>query len=705
MAPEQIEGGEVDARTDIFALGLVVYEMLTGKRAFEGETQASVIGAILKDTPAPIATLQPSVPAALDHVVSTCLSKDPEDRWQSTRDVLRSLTWIRNAGISAVVSTAASSATRTASGVRAALAAAAIVAIAAIGLAIFAPRRGPVAESPAVQFVVAPPQTFTFIAGGGQSVPTVSPDGRHLAAVVAQAGITRIWVRSVDSLEGRVLPGTDGTFTPYWSSDGRALAFVAGQVLKTIDASGGPVRTVGDLPGALRGGLAWRSDGVMVFGTSGGGLFSISANGGTATPLTRLDPARGETSHGFPAFLPDGRRLLYWARPSNTVWLTSLDGAEPKLILSAPVSQAVYAPPGWLLFVRQGTLLAQPFDPERATLTGEARPLAQQIIPDPYTGSSAFGASSNGVLAYRTGSISVSTQLFWVDRAGRRLAPIGSPAHYRNPALSPDGTRVAVEAVDPQAGAQDIWLIEFARGITTRFTFDSADDIYPVWSPDGHQIMFGSDRRARNVFSIYRKRADGVGTEEQVLESSADMSPLSWSPDGSFLVYRTRQPFTNLGILPLLGERMPYRFESVRFTQGQGQISPDGRWLAYNSGESGRLEVSVQSFPKPGGGMWQISKDGGSFPRWRRDGRELFYYASDGRLMGVPIGGTTGLEVGIPAPLFEPRLVNGPANTTGYRPQYDVSPDGQRFLVNVPLDEATASPITVVLNWPTLLKK
>jgi Tol biopolymer transport system component len=299
----------------------------------------------------------------------------------------------------------------------------------------------------------------------------------------------------------------------------------------------------------------------------------------------------------------------------------------------------------------------------------------------------------------------VPAQLTWADRTGKRLGSVGSPGYYRNPALSPDGTRVAVEAADPQTGTQDIWLIERARGVPTRFTFDPADDLYPVWSPDGSAILFGSNRGHSDRFSLYRKRADGVGPEDVMVQSSTDMTPLNWSADGHFVVYRSRFPFYNLGILPLVGEPTPYLFEAVPFVQGQGQVSPDGRWLAYNSNESGRYEINVQSFPKPGGGKWQISKDGGGFPRWRRDGKELFYYASDGRLMAVPISGTTGLEQGIATPLFEPRLLNGPANTAGYRAQYDVSPDGQHFLLNLPVDEATASPMAVVLNWPTQVKK
>ena len=293
----------------------------------------------------------------------------------------------------------------------------------------------------------------------------------------------------------------------------------------------------------------------------------------------------------------------------------------------------------------------------------------------------------------------------WVDRGGNALGSVGQPGPYRNPELSPDGTRVAVNAVDAQGGTQDLWLVEMARGVTSRFTFDPGNDIYPVWSPDGSRIVFGSDREG-GVYHLYQKRADGVGIEEPFVKSNQNMLPHSWSPDGRFLAYRTPvNGRSQIGILPLVGEQTLRWFDAVAVHSVHGQVSPDGRWLAYNTDESGRFEVYVQSFPAPGGGKWQISKDGGWFPRWRRDGRELFYYANDERLMAVPIRSATKLDVGAAVPLFEARLLNGPTNAAGSRHQYDVAPDGQRFLLNVPLEDADASSITVVLNWTAGLKK
>jgi len=319
----------------------------------------------------------------------------------------------------------------------------------------------------------------------------------------------------------------------------------------------------------------------------------------------------------------------------------------------------------------------------------------------------AFSVSESGVLAYRTGAPSTRTQLAWFDRAGKALGPIGQSGLYRNPALSPDGTRLAVEATDPQSRKQDIWLVELACGVTSRFTFDPGNDIYPVWSPDGSRIMFGSDRDG-GVFNLYQKLANGAGVDEPVLKSGAMGAPYNWSPDGRSIVFRT---LTDAGvfsssILPLFGDRKPRPLLlSSTFTQGLGQVSPDGRWIAYISNESGRYEVYGQSFPTLGDGKWQISKDGAIQPRWRGDAKELFYYAADGRLMAVPIKGDTAIEVGTAVPLFEAHMLNGPNTAVGFRQQYDVTRDGQRFLINVPLEETTASPITVVLNWTTALSQ
>ena len=543
MSPEQARGKTVDKRADIWTFGCVLYEMLTGARAFAGDDVSDVLASVLAREP-DWARLPADVPPAVRTLLQSCLVKDPRRRIADISTALFVLDKLGGAAnlaapaVTTSVASAPSSAPRGRLVWMAAFAVAVFVAATLTVPTVRHLRETPPPAPPAIRLSVAPPQNVTFGNGSGTTIPAVSPDGRRVAFVAARAGVPLLWVRSLDALEAQPLPGTDGAIAPFWSPDSRALGFFAavGTTLKTIDASGGPVRTLGNVPKSRGAAGTWSPDGVIVFGSQSGGLFTVSANGGAPTPLTTPDAAQGDTAHRFPSFLPDGRHFLYVAIPSNTILLGSLDSKETTRLLTAD-SQAVYVAPGSLLFVRQGTLVAQPFDARRGTLTGEAVPIAEQVLPD-VIGAAAFAASSSGVLAYRTGTASVLTQLTWVDRAGRPLGPVGPPGRYRNPELSPDGTRVAVEATDPQGQAQDIWIVELARGVTSRFTFDPGNDMFPAWSPDGTQIMFGSDRGG-GVPHLYQKRADGVGAEEPVLKSRIDMAPNSWAPDGRSVVYRT----------------------------------------------------------------------------------------------------------------------------------------------------------------------
>ena len=635
MAPEQLEGREADARTDIFAFGAVLYEMLTGKQAFEGKSHASVSAAIMSSDPTPISALKPLTPPALDRVVAACLAKDPDDRWQSTRDVLRELKWIAEAGMQ--VSGAAPRATTVRTRRRLAWVTAAVATAAALGIGTrqFArPRPEPAA---AIRFQVSPPAGSSLGGGVAAFSQALSPDGRRVVFLVNTTGGFALAVRSFDAGEAQVLPGTEGGLFPFWSPDSRFIGFRAPGKLMKIDVTGGPPVTLCDAADGIGG--TWNSDGTIVFAPSlTSGLFRVSAAGGAPAPVTTLDAAKKEQGHRGPWFLPDGRRFLYVATPPTTVYVGSLD-SEERPPLFASESQAIYAD-GYLLFMRRGTLLAQSFDAARLRTMGESFPVAENVAFNATLSAAAVSASTTGGLTYRTGA-NPRTQLTWVDRAGKALGAIGQPGVYRNPALSPDGARVAVDAVDPQARTQDLWLVELARGVASRFTFDPGNDIYPVWSPDGSRIVFGSDREG-GVPQLYQKRADGVGIEEPVVTSSLNMLPHDFSPDGRLLVYRALfKGRSQIGIVPLVGERTLRLFDPSPFIQTGSQVSPDGRWLAYNAQESGRLEVYVQSFPAPGGGKWQISKDGGRFPRWRRDGRELFYIANDERLMAVPVRSAT----------------------------------------------------------------
>ena len=546
--------------------------------------------------------------------------------------------------------------------------------------------------------------------GVNQIVPVVSPDGRRLAFSASRPGEPiRLWIRSLDSPDARSLPGTDNARGPFWSPDGQRLAFFTDDKLKVVDVAGGPVQTVSDVSNPAGGaGASWSRAGTVVFARRVGGLMKVPAAGGDPSPATVVDPASGDGSHLFPSFLPDGRRFLYLSRPSNTVWLGTLDSSEAARLFSTSTSSQVLYGDGHLLFARQGTLLARPFDARLGTLMGDPFAVAEPVATDTTIGAAAFSISDTGVLVYRTGATSAVTQLTWVDLAGREIGKLDSEGSYRNPELSGDGSRVAVEETDADNGTQDLYILELARGNPSRFTIDRGNDIYPVWSPDDSRIAFGSDRQG-GVYNLYQKLSSG-GAGEQLLHATAGdpltgPAPWDWSSDGKFLLFRNTsletQGNANVSVLPLSGERTPQLlFPPAAFNQTQAQVSPNGRWVAYYSRETSRNEVYIASFPTPLG-RWPIS-NGGSHPRWRGDGRELFYQAADGRIMAVPISGTTTLDPGTPLPLFPARILGGPVPVTGFRAQYAVTADGQRFLLNVPVDQNASMPaITVVLNWAT----
>jgi hypothetical protein len=436
----------------------------------------------------------------------------------------------------------------------------------------------------------------------------------------------------------------------------------------------------------------------------------VAAAGGEPAPATAVDAANGDASHVFPTFLPDGRRFLYVSRPSRTVWLGTLDSSESRRLFSSD-SQVLYSD-GYLLFARQGTLLAQSFEASTATLAGDPIAIAERLAVDSLLGAPAFSSSETGVLVYRTGTGSPETQLTWVDRSGREIGKVGPVGAYRNPMLSGDGTRVALEVLDIENRTQDLWILDLASGAPSRFTTDRGNDIYPVWSPNDSRIAFGSDRNG-GIYNLYQKMLSGAAGEEVLLESTGDnlTGPYDWSPDGKFLLFRDLSPeasVVNNGILPLFGDQqISNLFPPSTATQTMSQISPDGRWVAYNSSETGSQEVYLARFPNPSGKLPVSGGGGGGYARWRGDSRELFYYASDGRIMAVPIAATTtSPAIGTPAPLFHARLLGGPVLVTGFRPQYDVRADGERFLLNVPVDEEVSSPaITVVLNWAAGLRR
>jgi Tol biopolymer transport system component len=698
MAPEQLEGAEADARTDIFALGALVYEMATGRRAFEGKSKTSVIAAILSSQPPPISQVQPVIPSALDHVVNKCLEKDPDERWQSARDVASELRWIGEAGSRAGMPATPSPGRRR----RDPLAWALAGGLGLLWLLTLVPAtlhwRERASKGLPVRFTVSPPDQAAFSVF---DIPAVSPDGRRIVFLSAPAiGNETLWLRELDSLSARQLPGTEGGSFPFWSPDGRTIAFFAAGELRKLEVAGGTPQTLCKTQGA--GGGAWHQNGEILFAGGAGPIFRVSAAGGEPKPVTTLDASRGETQHRWPSFLPDGRHFLYLARGTqqarNAVFVSSLDGSEPEQLVSAD-SPAVHATPGRLLYVREGALVSQPFDAARRRLAGDASTIAERVAGVAPAGR-AFSVSTSGVLAYRTGANLAQSELVWFDRTGRRLGTLGERADYTNPALSPDGTRVAVGRRDPKSLTRDIWLFDLERGTTSRFTFDPADDLGPAFSPDGTRILFTSDRKGMR--DIYWKAATGVGEDEPVLEGERNKNVNDCSPDGRFLVYDTGGSvgtrgsggLTDLWLAPLAGDRKSLPLGVPAFTYSQAQISPDGRWIVYSSDESGVQEIYVQDFPSPKR-KWKVSTGGGAEARWRRDGRELFYIA-DGKLMAVEVRpGRAAFQAGVPAVLFEVNLDPG---TLG-RNRYVVSPDGQRFLIITPSGLAERAALTVVLNW------
>lgn len=696
MAPEQVRGQAVDHRADIFAFGVVLYEMVSGSSAFARDTAAETLTAILREDVSDAPLVAHRSPHALSRIIHRCLEKNPAARFQSALDLAFALEATQGSGSGEVVQ--AAPARRRVGREAIAWTLAGLAAAAAIALAVLWPRAVEPGSAPPMRFQLAPPGGEAFNVGAGPVA--VSPDGRGVAFV----GRGQLWIHGFDQLAPRAVGRGGGRGQALvWSPDGRTLAFNAGMTLRSIDTDGESQRTLCDLPTPFVRGGAWNQEGTIVVGSAGGGLLRCAPTGGAATRLTQLDPTKRDSAHFGPSFLPDGRRLLYWTQPSREIRLTSLDGGGSRTLLVAD-SAGRYVEPGYLVFAREGTLFAQPFDAAAGVLSGEPQPIVEQVLNDEsQLLGAAFDVSPGGVLTYRSGLARAASQLTWVDRKGQVLRKIEPPGFYANPNLSPDGKQIAVERTDPGGNNRDVFVLDVERDVLSRFTFDEGSDSHPVWSPDGGWIAFASDRSG--VSNIYRKRANGAGTDELVLETEP-IVPIDWSPDGQSIVYQQQAAPVGLGILTLTGTPSARLIspERAQVLDSWGQVSPDGRWLAYASSEAGPYQVFVQSFPVPDRGKWQVSGNGGTYPRWSRNGRELFFQT--GRtLMSVTTTGTTTLDLGAAEDLFEPSILFGGQPGAGREQQYAVAPDGQRFLINVATGQGSISPITVVLNWQSLLKR
>ena len=708
MAPEQVEGREADTRSDIWALGAVLYEMATGRRPFDGASAASVIGGILKDTPPAVSTRQPLAPSALDHLVKRCLEKDADERWQDAGDVKRELTWIAEGGTSVAPVGAR---TPNPWSERVAWITAAAGVLTAFFL-ILRPASAPTIGD-VVRLSILPPDKTQFT---GQSTTTVgvpqfavSPDGRALVFAAAAPGARpTLWLRSLDAVTARSLPGTEGAESPFWSPDHRWIGYFADAKLKKISTSGGPSQLIAANVAENRG-ASWGPDDTILVSRGTTGILRVSSSGGMITPVTELDASRQEGSHRFPQFLPDGRHFLFMVRSSLPdqagVYAGALDGKTKKLLIHG-YTPALYASSGHVLFLDGDTLMGQAFDAERLELRGQAF-VVEGGVGRSSTGAGSYSLSGTGTLAH-AGTLSTPGRLTWFDRRGTPSESVGSLGDYTDFRLSPDQTRLAASMSDPKTGFPDLWITDLARRSSAPFTFGPSLNAGPVWAPDGARIIFRSTR-AGGMTEFYTKSAGGGGTEEPVLQQTAArasgvMSVImllwDWSPDGRHLLFSTTTSSDyDLWLLPLAGDPKPVSFLSAPGDQLHGTFSPDGRLVAYSSSESGPFEVHVQTFPLTDR-QWTVSTTGGYEPRWRADGRELYYLSLDQKMMAVEVG--PGPSFGAPTELFPVRVAGG---VSSQRTHYGSSRDGKRFLINTPTGDAAIVPITVVLNWTAGLKK
>ncbi len=682
MSPEQVNGREADRTSDVWAFGCVLYEMLTGFRAFEGDTVSEVLARVLKTDP-DWERLPSETPESIRRLLRRSLQKDQKLRFRDIHDASLEIDDVQSG------TQRGDPIPKVRSGRRERLAwasALAMVTLIAAVLGARAFRPAPTAQEVRLE-ISTPPTRDSSLA--------ISPDGLKVAFPARSGGKSQLWLRRLDSASARPLPGTERASSPFWSPDSRSLGFFADATLKRMDIDGGSVKTLVSVAPVPLGG-AWNSENTIVFSASPGRpIFRVSAEGGEPSEVTRFESH--QRSHSAPQFLPDGRHFLFFVTGSaeaHGVYVGGLDGSNPKRLFDAD-APAEYAATGHLLFIRESKLLAQGFDPNRLETKGDPFPIAEQV-----TGETTLSASPAGPIVYRTSSAdSGQRQLAWVDRSGREIdRVVYSDRTSQGPALSPDGRRVAVFRYT--TGNNEIWTYDVARRGWDRVTYYAGDDIFPLWSPDGRRIVFGSRRGQMDIYWKLLSAPPGGG-EELLLSTSTPKFPMDWSRDGHFLLYDSLEAKggTDIWALPLDGDRKPREVVRTDFNERQAQFSPDGKWIAYQSDKTGRYEIYLRRFPGPGGDS-SVSTDGGNQVRWSPNGRELFYIGTDDRLMAVPVrfssDGETA-EPGTPQALFATNVGSTAINTN--RQQYVVSPDGQSFVMNSVIGEPGTSPITVILNW------
>jgi serine/threonine protein kinase/Tol biopolymer transport system component len=692
MAPEQLEGKEADGRADIFALGEVIYEMATGKPAFAAKSRASLIAAILTSEPAPMTALHAMTPSALERVVKKCLAKDPDERWQSASDLAAELHWISESGSQAGVQTSALAGRKTWRRAGWRLAALLLVVMIAGGAVWWLGAQ----QSPRAMYFNIP---VTLAANN----VALSPDGHTLALVAYwdQTNKYMLWTHSLGGRGATPVPGTEDASQPFWSPDSRSIAFFSQGKLKKVDlSSGGSAQVLCDAPHG-RGG-AWNKDGTILFTPDFfNGLYRLSLAGGAPVQVTKPDATRFEASHRWPVFLPDGRHFLYLAAnfsghfESNEIFLGSLDSSEKRPIVSAS-SNFAYADPGYLLYMRDTALVAQRFDSRKYVLSGEPRTMSDEVQYFPQTDLALFGVAGKQALVTQTGRGADKSQLTWFNRNGVKTGAVGIPGGFANPSISADGRRLAFEQTDSDGRHIDIWIHELATSGTTRFTFGPGLNEIPVWSADGKRIAWGSSRKLN--FTAYEKNADGSGSDREIADLGGQTEGVwDWSRDDRYILARKDNELWYLA----LPDRQAKPYLQPKWILRNAQFSPDAKWVAYSSNETGNWEVYVSPFPN-GTSKWQVSRGGGE-PRWRRDGKELFYLSGEGKMMAVPVRLGTGFEAGSPLVLFQTHLRQPISAQDVF--SYDVSSDGQKFLINTKVDEPNAAPLSIILNWASEMEK
>jgi Tol biopolymer transport system component len=693
MSPEQARGKVVDKRTDIWAFGCVVYEMLTGRKAFPGDTVSDTIVAILDRQP-DLSALPETTPSTMRRLLRRCLEKDPKRR---LHDIADARIEIDDALAAPATVAAAEARPPVPRGMLrwVAIGAAIFVSVVVIATSVALYFRRGAARPQVARFQVLPQ------AEGSISAVALSADGRRLAFVGLGAdGQQRLWVRPVDSLEVQALAGTEGGALPFWSPDGRFIAFFAQGKLKKVAAGGGLPQVLCDA--AAGNGGTWGPTGTILFApVSDGGLYQVSADGGNPEPVTTR--REGQAGHRYPQFLPDGRRFLFLAqagqRTQSGTYVGSLDSKETVLLLQTDVS-ALYAPPGYLLFIRGNALMAQAFDVTATRLSGEVKSIAEDISYDTGGGRVDF-AVAEGLLAYRQRERNVR-ELVWLDRTGARVGNAGPPADYIHPWLSPDEKRAVVEIVDPETGGHAVWMLDLVRGSRSRFVAGPGTSHFPIWSADGRRILFSSDRSG--PWSLFARPSTGTGADEELLRLPTTTNATDWSRDGRVVIYQTNAPSTRSDVwaLPVTPRGPAFAVANSAAAEKQAQLSPDGRWVAYVSDDAGRDEVFLQGFPEATDKR-PVSTAGGSQPQWRRDGKELFYISTDFKLMAVDVNTTaSSFDAGVPRALFD--LNDMRASEMSARNNFMPGSDGKRFLMNKPVTGRRSRSIVVVLDWAAMMR-